>query len=148
MAIVYRTGDLLSSSCKVILHGTNAQGVMGSGIAKQIRKKWPNVYEIYHLRYKTFGLNLGDIIPVFTVDGRVVVNCVTQENFGHDKKCYVDYDAIEQCISKIDNLVYNWDTTEVGMPMIGAGLGGGEWPLIEDIIIRNAKKFIPVVYVL
>lgn len=146
--IRYVKGDLLNSNLKVIAHGCNCQGVMGSGIARQIRDRWPNVYEVYNLKYQAMGLELGTILPVQTPDGRVVVNCMTQKNFGGDGRLYVDYDAIAKCISAIDASVENWDVSEVGFPMIGAGLAGGDWSLIETIIETNAKKFIPVVYVL
>jgi hypothetical protein len=36
-------GDLLKSDCQYIAHGVNCQGVMNSGIAKQIRDKYPEV---------------------------------------------------------------------------------------------------------
>ena len=34
MNIIYKQGDLLECSEQVIVHGCNAQGVMGSGVAK------------------------------------------------------------------------------------------------------------------
>lgn len=144
--ITYVSGDLLNATHKVILHGCNAMGVMGSGVARQIRNKWPNVYEVYALKHKTFGLNLGDIIPVATLDGRIVVNCITQKNYGRDGIQYADYDAIGTCMKKINDRVKEWEVSEIAMPRIGAGLGGGDWSVIEYIIIRNAKNFIPVVY--
>lgn len=39
-------GDLLSSK-GIIVHGVNSQGVMGSGVAKQIKDKWPEAYGSY-----------------------------------------------------------------------------------------------------
>lgn len=146
--IKYVTGDLLASNLKVIAHGCNCHGLMGSGIARQIRSKWPNVYEVYRLKYQVMGLELGTILPVRTLDGRMVVNCMTQYDCGNDGRQYVDYDAIESCIAAINNHVEAWDVTEVGFPKIGAGLAGGDWDRIEDIIVRNAKNFLPVVYTL
>lgn len=146
--IKYVNGDLLASNLKVIAHGCNCQGVMGSGIARQIRNKWPNVYEVYKLRHSVMGLDLGTILPIRTLDGRIVVNCMTQDNFGQDSKQYASYDAIERCIVAINSNVDIWEVTEVGFPKIGAGLGKGDWDRIEDIIVRNAKNFIPVVYIL
>jgi O-acetyl-ADP-ribose deacetylase (regulator of RNase III) len=142
----YVTGDLLEATQKVIVHGCNAQGVMGSGVARLIRARYPNVYEIYALKHKVFGLELGDIVPVATTDGRIIVNAITQEYFGGDGKRYVDYDAIETCIKKIDNRVQDWGVVEVAMPRIGAGLGGGDWDTIEAILHRSSKNFIPVIY--
>lgn len=146
--IRYVKGDLLKSNLKVILHGCNCQGVMGSGIAAQIRNRWPNVYEVYRLKYETMGLELGTIIPVRTLDGRMVVNCMTQDNFGRTGEQFVDYDAIDKCMASVNDSAPNWDVVEIGMPMIGAGLGGGDWAVIEDIIVRNAKNFLPIVYTL
>lgn len=144
--IKYVIGDLLGADQKVIVHGCNNRGVMGSGVARQIRAKWPNVYEVYSLKHMVFGLDLGDIIPVATLDGHIIVNAVTQEGFGRDGKVYVDYDAIKTCMEKINNKVIDWEVKEVAMPRIGAGLGGGDWAIIEKIIADTAKNYTPVVY--
>lgn len=146
--IRYVRGDLLASNLEVIAHGCNCRGVMGSGIAVQIRSKWPNVYEVYKLKHRVMGLELGTILPIRTLDGRLVINCMTQQDFGGGNKRYIDYSAIESCIAAMDNSVRDWGVAEIGMPKIGAGLGGGDWDQIEDIIVRNAKNFIPVVYTL
>jgi O-acetyl-ADP-ribose deacetylase (regulator of RNase III) len=146
--IRYVKGDLLASNLEVIAHGCNCRGVMGAGIAKQIRNTWPNVYEIYRLKYDTMGLELGSILPVRTLDGRLVINCMTQDGFGSNDTQHVVYDAIASCMVAIDDRARDWEVTEIGMPRIGAGLGGGDWDLIEDIIVRNAKNFLPVVYTL
>ena len=42
-----RKGNLLEQTKGVIIHGCNCQGVMSSGIALQIRNKWPGVFETY-----------------------------------------------------------------------------------------------------
>lgn len=144
--ITYVNGDLLGATQKVIVHGCNNRGVMGSGVAAQIRAKWPNVYEVYALKHRVFGLELGDIIPVATLDGKIVVNAVTQDGFGRDGQRYVDYAAIERCFETINDRVHGWEVNEVAMPRIGAGLGGGDWKIIEEIINRTAKYYTPVVY--
>ena len=144
--INYVTGDLLGATQRVIIHGCNAQGVMGSGVARQIRQRWPNVYEVYALRHRVFGLGLGEIVPVATLDGRIIVNCITQDGFGRDGRRYVDYDAIDRCLALVNDRVQGWEATEVAMPRIGAGLGGGDWEVIEQIVLRNATNFVPVVY--
>lgn len=148
MAITYRKGDLLASNLKVIAHGCNCQGKFGSGIALQIRNTYPNVYEVYRLKYQVLGLELGTILPVRTLDDRIVVNCMTQYDYGKDGTLYIDYNAVDRCMAAINSNVEAWGVTEIGMPKIGAGLGGGDWNRIEDIIVRNAKNFIPVVYTL
>lgn len=61
--IRYIKGDLLETDAPVIVHGCNCQGVMGSGVAKQIKEKYFTVYEIYRKIYENQGLELGTIIP-------------------------------------------------------------------------------------
>jgi O-acetyl-ADP-ribose deacetylase (regulator of RNase III) len=146
--IRYVQGDLLSSDMAIIAHGCNTQGVMGSGIARQIRDKWPNVYAAYRQLYEQQGLALGTIQAVPTPDGRLVVNCMTQASFGRDGQQHVDYDAIASCIQALDQVAADRGVPEIGLPKIGAGLGGGDWRIIEGIIERNARHFRPVVYLI
>lgn len=40
-------GDILQASEDIIGHQVNCQGVMGAGLAKQIRNKYPHVYDEY-----------------------------------------------------------------------------------------------------
>ena len=54
MEIIYKNGNLLDAQTAVIAHQVNCQGVMGSGVAKQIRDKWTNVYTAYRAEYDLF----------------------------------------------------------------------------------------------
>lgn len=40
MPIKYIKGSLLDTDAKIIVHGCNCQGVMGSGVAKQLKKNY------------------------------------------------------------------------------------------------------------
>lgn len=48
-------GDIFQSDADVIVHQVNCQGVMGSGVARQVREKYPYVFQKYQelcSRYK------------------------------------------------------------------------------------------------
>lgn len=146
--IKYAIGDLLAGPQTFILQGCNAQGKMNSGVAKAIRNKYPEVYDEYVARHKTKPLKLGEVVVVKSkTDERIIFNAITQFRYGYDDARYVNYGAIEECMYYV-NLVMarNGPYREVAMPMIGAGLGGGDWSLIANIIERNAIYFQPVVY--
>ena len=145
MKIRYEKGDLLASPQRVKCHGANALGIAGAGVALQIKKKWPNVFEIYQLRHQTFGLQLGEIIPVYTTDGFLILNCITQQNVGTHQR-QVDYPAVETIFQQINDKVLDWEVTEVAMPRIGAGLAGGDWTVISEIIERTSTNYTPVVW--
>lgn len=145
MRIEYIKGDLMNTEIQHIIHGCNAQGVMGSGVAKLIRDKYPNAYRDYNDVYNNKGLDLGDIVISVQDDGEVVHNAITQKNFGRDASVvYVSYWAIAEVFRKIDT----WGVDEIAMPMIGAGLANGDWNVISAIIENTLTNTKPYVYVL
>jgi len=136
--ITTKIGNLLDAH-GVIVHGCNSHGVMGSGVAKQIKDKWPAVYENYNLRYLSEGLPLGSIDYVRVETGVLVVNAITQKDYGRASKLYISYDAIEAAFKRINNLVMD-DLKHkpvpkvVSFPLIGCGLANGDWNIISKII--------------
>lgn len=133
--IEYVKGNILDTDCVLIAHGCNAQGVMGSGVAKAIRDKWPVAYEKYREEYELYGLKLGDVIWA-RIEGteqyssRWVLNCITQEYYGRDGNRYVNYGAIAKAFYEISCSM----PQTIAIPKIGAGLGGGDWNIIAEII--------------
>jgi O-acetyl-ADP-ribose deacetylase (regulator of RNase III) len=140
--VAYIKGDLLSSKATVIVHGCNAQKKMNSGVAKAVREKWPEVYKRY---METEYLKLG-CVQVVRVGGQYIVNAITQDQYGYDGNKYVSYDAIDSCMSKLAKL-FPESSAMIAMPKIGAGLGGGNWQVIETIINQHLKDR-ALVYVL
>lgn len=156
MKIKYVEGSLIDASEKYILHGCNAQGVMGAGVAKLIRAKWPSAYLAYKASKQHNGMRLGVITFASCSDGTVVFNGITQESYGWDSAVqYVDYWAVREVMQGMNFLAQSLDdyvdrvgVPSIAMPMIGAGLGGGDWDVISAIVEEEATNFQPVVYFL
>lgn len=136
MSFTTRHGDLFGNvDAGYIVHGCNAQGVMGSGVAKIIRDKWPLAYDVYRDQKET-GYILGEIIPVKVSSDLVIINAITQDRYGTDR-VHADYDAIKQALAGCLHLVENSKLSpypELHMPFIGAGLAGGDQDTILKII--------------
>lgn len=134
----YVKGNLLDSDCDYICHQVNCQGVMGSGIARQIREKWPEVYKSYRTLYEDCtwarSVMLGRIdIANIIDDKRKVINMFTQQFCGYDGKRYTSYDAFAMALETIKYKVPIGYT--IGFPKnIGCGLGGGNWKVISALI--------------
>ena len=143
--IKYIKDNLFTTEANIIAHGCNMQGVMGAGIAKEIRFYYPKAYLEYKNQYENHGLELGLVIWARSKD-KYIANCITQKYYGYDGKVYVDYDAISKCMRKIH--IYSKVAPElsVAMPKIGAGLGGGDWNIIEKIINKEFKDKEVLVY--
>jgi O-acetyl-ADP-ribose deacetylase (regulator of RNase III) len=141
--VEYRKGDLLYTECDHILHGCNAQGVMGAGVAKAIKDRYPEAHRDYIDAYNSRGLDLGDIIFSVQSDGKVILNAITQKYYGRDPSTvYVSYWAIAEVFRKIELSAIE----KIALPKIGAGLAGGDWNVIEAIIENELKRTKPIVY--
>jgi O-acetyl-ADP-ribose deacetylase (regulator of RNase III) len=134
----------LQSKTKVILvHGCNCQGRMGSGIALEIKNRFPQVYAEYVKQFAESGLNLGEIIPVKVNDTVTIINAMTQQFYGSDKSVrYVSYDAIDVCFSKINTYAKMNNIVTLVFPLIGAGLANGDWRVISEIIESRIDSII------
>ena len=137
MIIIPKKGDLLNVPAGHIVHGCNAQGIMGSGVALAVKRKFPGAYLSYiHHHQEPQGLVLGVAYPFVVSDKLCIWNAITQEGFGLPTR-NVSYDAIETCFGQINTYLEFTDDPmpkELHIPMIGAGLGGGNWEIIKTII--------------
>lgn len=139
--INYVKGNLLDSNVDYICHQVNCQGVMGSGIARQIRERWPEVYDHYVRVYRWHrkrgfepNVMLGsiDIVPIIGTE-QAVINMYSQDNCGYDGNRYTSYDAFENALRDIKESIPKGKT--IGFPKnIGCGLGGGNWKIISVMI--------------
>ena len=140
----YVKGDILTVKSGLIIHGANAQGVMGSGVAKVLRDKYPEIFKVYK-EDLDYGMGLGNVSWCHLYVGQEeqrnlhIASAITQEYYGGDGKKYVSYDAIDDAFNEIFGCAKEWDTT-VCLPLIGCGLGGGNWSVVEAIILSAADK--------
>ena len=132
-------GDLLTTNTGCIAHQVNCQGVMGSGVAKQIRDKWPKLFEVYRnfCNQKNPYELLGDCQLVF-IEGFCVVNMFSQLNYGRGGLRYTDYNAFRSCCKIIAQKIPC--EQKISMPYgIGCGLGGGKWDVVFQIIEEELR---------
>lgn len=141
MALFYTKGNLLTSEEFYIMHGCNNQGFMESGIAAQIKKKYPIVYKEYRRHHEMEGLPLGSFHLVDVDPHRRVINAITQTQGGIP----VSYDAINKIFTDL-NTVNLRPFKRIGIPKIGAGVAGGSWEIISKIIEVRAVNYDVCVY--
>jgi O-acetyl-ADP-ribose deacetylase (regulator of RNase III) len=138
MSFEIRNGDLFANVKEGhIVHGCNAQGVMGSGVAKIVREMYPEAYKAYTQRYCNEGLRLGEFNSVEVAPGLMVHNAITQEFYGTDKR-HVYYPAVYNTLRMIAEYAETnpIPCSDVHFPLIGGGLAGGDKDLLLDLYKR------------
>ena len=85
MSIKVIDGDLFDTTAPIICHQVNCQGRMGSGVAKQVRAKYPAAYRqyMYLCGDKSSSELLGHAQFVYGTD-KIVVNMFAQDRYGYD----------------------------------------------------------------
>lgn len=112
----------------------------GSGLAKSIREKWPEVYKHYTCKCKIYQydfqrLGLSQLVKID--EGLGVLNIFGQLNYGNDGKRYTDYGALKQAF--FDIAISN------GYPIgkepiyyfpfnFGCDRGGADWAIVSKMI--------------
>jgi O-acetyl-ADP-ribose deacetylase (regulator of RNase III) len=128
-------GNLLDSKEDFICHQVNCQGAMNSGVAKQIREKWPEVYREYsEFSLLNSKLLLGRIQQVTVNNNQSIVNMFSQEYYGYDGKRYTSYDAFWSCLYRIKADCGSPGATFAFPAKIGSDRGGANWNVIKSMI--------------
>ena len=139
--MIFEKGDLVKGDYPIFCHQVNCKGVMGAGIAKQIKIAYPEVFQKYldHCHWQRYPL--GTILPVETKDGRLCLNMFAQDGFGSGQ-VYTNYDAFKYCLNDISEYlklhkdkVLQLYGNKICFPYnIGCGNAGGDWRIVLKLI--------------
>lgn len=139
-------GDICNAKTDVIVHQVNCRGVMGSGVAKAIKTKWPFVYQQYMMICSQVSPQdlLGKAQPVVISPNKndfpkFIVNLFGQLNYGRQNIQYTDIRALEDGLQLVYDFAKQYNYS-VAMPYkIGCGLGGADWDKVYRMILTKFK---------
>ena len=122
--------DIFNTVDDIIVHQVNCQGVMGSGIAKQVKALYPRVFNAY-VEYCKKSNILGTSLIVYD-RGKYIANVFGQYNYGNGLQ--TNYNALSSGLKEVYTFAKN-NLLSVAIPYkIGCGLGGGDWNVVSKII--------------
>lgn len=136
-----RHGDLFTTKARLIGHGVNCKGVMGAGIAKAFREKYPENYTEYRE-----AVMCGKLIPggyffyPYVSPNLGILNLASQNKPGADARYHWLFSSLFRAAEDVaisgDKFKDDFGTL-IAIPEIGCGIGGLQWkkvaPLIENI---------------
>jgi len=145
--MIYKEQNILKVESGIICQQVNCMGVMGAGLALQLKQKFPQIFREYIEAYKDGKLTLGTVVLTIIDAGKplFVANMCAQYLYGR-RGCYTNYSAFEECLRhvvKFRNFRQAY-LDELDTPIyipykIGCGLAGGDWSEISKLI----EKVIP-----
>lgn len=136
MPVLFTKGDLFSTEgVRAYGHGCNCAGAMGAGVAIEFKRRYPRMFEEYAARCADGRFGLGDVF-MWTEGDETVFNLGTQEHWR--KKAQLP--ALAQALRKMVELAANGSIERVGLPRIGAGLGGLDWMRVKRVLEEVGKE--------
>ncbi len=137
--IHYLKGDATQpdhAGIKFIVHVCNDIGKWGKGFVLALSRRWDEPEMNYKSWYILGTIKLGRVQLVQVDSEIIVVNMIAQHGIRKQgNHSPIRYDALETCLEKIDLFIKDrYPEATIHMPKIGAGLAGGDWPVIEQII--------------
>lgn len=140
-------GNLLEASEDIIGHQVNCMGKYKSGIAGQIRDKYPRAYEMYMNVWNNYSdkRELLGIRQIVTCDNgrdsygermeKKITNLFGQYDYGRNKnKVYTDYEKLTKALVSLEQFSRLFGFS-VALPLnLGCGSANGDWGIVYRII--------------
>lgn len=155
MILTYKSGCLIEAldtgEVSAIAHQANCFNTMKSGVAKAIVERWPAVAEADQATNKGDPDKLGTLsfTPVFCDDCEIrpVFNLYGQFTYGREKgMIYTDLKALGNALHQMKLFLDSMKIKRVGLPKLGAGLGGAKWEDVESCIITELSGLDVTIY--
>ena len=144
--ITYTKGDATrpqGEGPKIICHVCNDVGGWGAGFVLAISRRWKQPEQEYRAWYagrETNDFDLGAVQFVQVEPELWVANMVAQTGLRRTKAGPpLRYDALAVCLGHVASKA-NELGASVHMPRIGCGLAGGEWSLVEPLIVEHLGR--------
>lgn len=134
--------DITTIKEGIICHQVNTQGVMGSGLAKQIKAKFPAVYSQYKdLCERTLSKDLlGEAQVIMLEPYLCIANLFGQSSYGR-YGVHTQYGALQDALESVFEQACQL-SLDIYIPhKMGAGLGGGNWLTIEKMIKKLEELY-------
>ena len=120
--IHYVQGNLFDSKAKVLVNAIDTVGVMGAGIAKDFKERYPDMFDRYQVLCSTNKLNVGQLWLYKTQD-KWILGFPTKKHWRDPSK--IEY--IEAGLKKPKDSYREKEITSIAFPKLGCGLGGLNW---------------------
>lgn len=136
--INYCSGNLLEDDAEALVNAVNCTGVMGAGIAKAFRDRFPIMYEQYKKDCADEHYNVAEIVPWSFQEGnrdRFVFNLPTMHYPGSKAVLEDIYNGLQDLKWLMEHL----GIKTAAVPALGCGIGGLTWPTVRQSMVDIFK---------
>jgi len=116
----------------------NGELVMGAGIAKAFKEKWPELPKIFGFKVKHYGNCVNATYPNSTYNeplkGPPAPDCIIAFPTKHHWRNPSDIKLIKKSANELMQLIEDIKLNNVALTKPGCGMGGLEWADVKKVI--------------
>jgi O-acetyl-ADP-ribose deacetylase (regulator of RNase III) len=131
--ITFHHGDLFSSGADALVNPVNCVGVMGAGLAKQFKQRYPPMFAAYQAQCAARFYQPGDC-RLWQQDGApTIVNLATKNHWRDPSQLA----WVDRGLRSLGAMLEPNRISSVAVPPLGCGLGGLAWPEVRNLILDH-----------
>jgi len=142
---VYKTGNILRSKAEYIFNAVNTVGIMGKGLALQIKQKYPDCLKDYEEACRDKRLKPESVLITYLVKEKInIVQFPTKAHWRDPSK----YEYIEEGLKSFTIFLknHNIQNVTIAIPKLGCGNGKLEWKQVLTLIKQYLSEFDDIVF--
>jgi len=134
--IRYRDGSLFDAKVEALVNPVNCEGIMGAGLAKEFRTRFPEASESYMAACALAALYPGRLHVYDYKAGSVprwIVHFPTKQSWRRPSQ----FEWIAWGLERLATSIQKRGIRSIALPALGCGRGGLEWLTVREEIIRH-----------
>lgn len=124
--IYYKSGDISRSNAEAIVNTVNCVGIMGRGVALQIKKVFPENFKAYEIACGRGEVQPGKMFVFETgtfVNPKYIINFPTKRHWRNKSRM----EDIESGLDTLVSTIRFHKIRSIAIPALGSGNGGLSW---------------------
>ena len=131
---IIKNRNIFDSQCQTIVNTVNCVGVMGKGLALEMKKRYPNMFDKYKDYCDKGLIDIGKLWLYKHSDNKWILNFPTKKHWKNGS----EYEYIEEGMKKFVETYQEKGITTIAFPMLGCNNGGLE----KDVVIQIMTKYL------
>jgi len=122
-------GNILEAPAQAVVNTVNTKGVMGKGVALQVRRAFPAASEVYMRAAKRGELRPGQVLvsDAAQLNGlQFILHAATKDDWRHPSKL----EWIDEILVHLVEFAKRHQLCSIAVPPLGCGNGGLDWGVV------------------
>jgi O-acetyl-ADP-ribose deacetylase (regulator of RNase III) len=137
--IEFRKDEILNANAEAIVNTVNTVGIMGKGIALEIKEKFPQNYQLYKKACERNEVVIGKMFTTFTntlENPKYIINFPTKRHWRFPS----EISFVKEGLEDLKNVILSLKIKSIAVPPLGCGNGKLDWNIVKPLIIKSLEN--------